>query len=264
MVRRSGALRHGDHPGRRALSQSESVARIAETLATARRSGRLLRADEVAITDAQAYDVQAHVHMALRGATPVVGYKLGYTSQVMRDAMGISDPNFGPLTQAMVMTSPARVGTLMQPKVEPELAVVVDRKLGVAKLHASLEVVDSVWKNYRFTWAHNTADGSSAAFAVIGAEIPTDLSLTDVTIEMTSSSGDVSVARVGDSGIDIEQSLKWLASRSEIRRELQPADIVLTGGLAAPLDLLDGGSIDATFRSVSWTTHVRVERNEPR
>lgn len=233
-------------------------------MATARRSGCLLRADEVAITDAQAYEVQARVHVALRDADPVVGYKLGYTSQVMREAMGIANPNYGPLTQAMVMTSPARIGTLMQPKVEPEFAVVVDRELGVAKLHASVEVVDSVWSDYEFTWAHNTADGSSAAFAVIGTEIPTGLSPADITIEMTSSSRDVSMARVADSGIDIEQTLKWLASRSEISRRLQPGDLVLTGGLAAPLDLLDGGWIEATFRSDSWATHVRVERDEHR
>lgn len=233
-------------------------------MAAARRSGRLLRADEVVITDAQAYDVQAHVHRALRNDFPVVGYKLGYTSQVMREAMGIANPNYGPLTEAMVMTSPARVGALMQPKVEPELAVVVDRELGVANLYASVEVVDSVWANYEFTWAHNTADGSSAALAVIGEEIPTDVSLTDITIEMTSSSGDALVARVGDSGIDIRQSLEWLASRAEIPRELQPADIVLTGGLAAPLDLVDGGWVEATFRSDSWATRVCVERNENR
>ncbi len=214
------------------------------------------------ITDAQAYDVQRLLHRALRQEAPVVGFKLGYTSSVMREAMGIADPNYGRLTRDMVKASPACIGSLTQPKVEPEFAVVVGTNLTIDAVHASMEVVDSVWADYQFTWAHNTADGSSAACAVIGDEIPVDVSLTDVTIEMMSSSGESAAVRAQDAGIDLDESLSWLASQSDVPRALQPMDVVLTGGLLAPFDLLDGGWIETTFRSGSWVTRVRVERNE--
>jgi 2-keto-4-pentenoate hydratase len=231
-------------------------------MASARRSGRLLIAEDLAIIDAQAYDVQGRLHRALRNDSPVVGFKLGYTSDVMRKAMGISHPNYGPLTEEMVMTSPACVGSLMQPKVEPEFAVIVGRDSTIGAMHASVEVVDSVWADYRFTWAHNTADGSSAAFAVVGEEIPKNVPLADITIEMTSSSGESSVVRAQESGIDVKESLRWLFHQSDVPRAPEPQDVVLTGGLAAPLDLVDGGWIEATFRSASWVTRVRVERDE--
>ena len=42
----------------------------------------------------------------------------------------------------------------------------------VGSAHACLEVVDSVLTDYRFRIEDNTADGSSAAGVVLGAEIP--------------------------------------------------------------------------------------------
>jgi 2-keto-4-pentenoate hydratase len=240
------------------------VVGIAESIAQARRAGSVLGADDVAVPDDQAYAVQREVRRLLYAQGSIIGFKLGYTSQVMRAAMGIAHPNHGPLIEGMVVQSPARVHGLMQPKVEPEFAIVIGNGGGITSIRASLEVVDSVWRGYQFSWAHNTADGSSAAFAVIGDEISIDASLTDLTIDVTSSSGEVSAVCAADSGIDIEGSLQWLANSSEIPRELQPKDIVLTGGLAAPIDLPDGGWIEATFRSSSWVTRVRVERDEHR
>ncbi|MDA9802858.1 hypothetical protein N9C30_00660 [bacterium] len=224
----------------------------------------MLSADDFLIGDDHAYLIQRDVRRLLFGEASIVGFKLGYTSQVMRDAMGIAHPNHGPLTEGMIVESPARVHGLMQPKVEPEFAVVIGDGGAIESIRASLEIVDSVWRDYRFSWAHNTADGSSAAFAVIAEEIPMNVSWTDLTIDVTSSVGEASAARAADSGFDMEQSLRWLANGSEMPRQLQPKDIVFTGGLAAPLDLVDGGWIEATFRSASWVTRVRVERDEHR
>ena len=44
--------------------------------------------------------------------------------------MGIDEPNHGPLTESMVVTSGTVVSGLLQPKVEPELAVFLARYPG--------------------------------------------------------------------------------------------------------------------------------------
>src|SRR5690606_35738079 len=82
---------------------------------------------------------------------------------------------------------------LLQPRVEPEIAIRLGRDLmappdsfddvivAVDEAYACLEIVDSVWDGYRFRIEHNTADGSSAAFVVLGPAIPLgDLSATAV------------------------------------------------------------------------------------
>ena len=178
----------------------------------------------------------------------------------MREAMGIDEPNHGPLTESMVVTSGTVVSGLLQPKVEPELAVFLDEQGRVERTVASLEVVDSIWQDYQFTWAHNTADGSSAAFAVLGDTMPEGCSPDSVDITLTSSDGSRSSASGNASGLDLPESLVWLANHPDLPRKLRAGDVILTGGLAKPLDLRAGGWINATFVVGEWTTTVRVER----
>ncbi|MCH9679471.1 MAG: 4-oxalocrotonate decarboxylase, partial [Actinomycetia bacterium] len=111
----------------------------------------MLDASRIDIGLDEAYRVQDRVHHRLRADSPTVGFKLGYTSQVMREAMGIDEPNHGPLTESMVVRSGTVVSGLLQPKVEPELAVFLDEQGRVERTVASLEVVDSIWQDYEFT-----------------------------------------------------------------------------------------------------------------
>lgn len=239
---------------------TESISEIAAAIVQARRDGKTLNSRSVHVDPAQAYTVQHHVLGQLRPDEEIVGFKLGYTSDVMRQVMGIDEPNHGPLLRSMLLASPARVHSLIQPKVEPEIAIRVDERGSIAEYLASVEVVDSVWSDYDFTWAHNTADGSSAAFAIIGEPIAVDVDRTCVTL--TSSSGRTQVAAVRDVRPDIDGSLEWLAHHPELPRRLRAGDIVLTGGLTAPLNLEPGGWIMARFDAPGWSTEVRVERRE--
>ena len=98
--------------------------------------------------------------------------------------MGIGEPNLGPLLDTMWRSTGATVGDgLLQPRVEPEIALVLDRDVDRAltaqealeacrEAVVALEVVDSVWTAYAMDLEHNTADGSSAAHVVVGPPLP--------------------------------------------------------------------------------------------
>ena len=59
---------------------------------------------------ADAYAIQALLTEArVERGERVLGWKLGYTSLVMRRQMGIASPNFGPLTDAMLLSSGSAV-----------------------------------------------------------------------------------------------------------------------------------------------------------
>lgn len=204
--------------------------------------------------------MQRAVREELRPDEEVVGFKLGYTSEVMRQAMGIDEPNHGPLLDSMVLAHPASIEGLIQPKVEPEIAIQIDGQGLIVGYFASIEVVDSVWSNYEFTWAHNTADGSSAAYAVIGDRI--DAQIDDMSITMTSSSGESCTSQLRETSPDIPGSLEWLASHPHLQRDFRDGDVILTGGLTAPLDLRPDGWISARFEAPGWSTEVTVERRE--
>jgi 2-keto-4-pentenoate hydratase len=151
----------------------------ARALRQARQAGRTLDtllSDSLSFSLDDAYRVQDQVTaLRLAGGERRAGWKLGYTSAVMRAQMAIDAPNFGPLTDVMLLDSPALLaGIALQPRVEPEIGLRLGRRLTAPcsvdqaldacdGALACLEIVDSVWAGYRFTLEDNTADGSSAA-----------------------------------------------------------------------------------------------------
>jgi 2-keto-4-pentenoate hydratase len=191
-----------------------------------------------------AYAVQAELtalHVA--AGRRVAGYKLGYTSLVMRRQMGIDAPNYGPLYEDMIVGSGATVDGYMQPRLEPEVAV--GRDLGgpglllhevaaaIAEVRSSLEIVDSVWRDYRFTVEQNTADGSSAAGVVLGPELGVDL---------------VGTATAAAAGGHPLNGVAWLCEQLAQRGEaLRKGQVVITGGLTATVPLNHGSRVEAVY-----------------
>ena len=84
------------------------------------------------------------------GDKRVVGCKLGMTSKVKRDALGIREPVYGRITADMLVPSgqPITVAELIHPRAEPELALVVGRPIppgaDVAVANISLAHVEAL------------------------------------------------------------------------------------------------------------------------
>ncbi len=245
----------------------QTVQGIARAILSARAAGEPIPAESLPVDALHAYDVQAIVTSARLSAGEVVtGWKLGYTSEAMREALGIDEPNAGPLTDAMVFTSPAQLpGSLLQPRVEPEIAVVLDGDGGIRELRPALEVVDSVWADYIFDWAHNTADGSSAAAAVLAPSAIDRGWLTSAEVVLTNSDGSESRGRVADQVPDLEAVVGWLRDLLEPRGpRLTAGCVILTGGLLAPIPLPAGGWARARFtNSRTQDDDIVVEARRP-
>jgi 2-keto-4-pentenoate hydratase len=136
----------------------------------------MLTAGETPVRPDTAYEMQARVRRQLHPEPDIAGFKLGYTSEVMRAAMGIEQPNHGALFDSMVLTSPALVRELIQPKVEPDSPCA-----SMATVRWSNTSRASKWSTrcgtLRVHLAHNTADRSSAAYAVLGSRLDARLRL---------------------------------------------------------------------------------------
>lgn len=214
----------------------------------------------VVLTLDQAYAIQALVTQArLDRGERVVGWKLGYTSLAMREQMGIDAPNFGPLTDAMLLPDGGQVpDTLTQPRVEPEVALRLawDIPAGadrdgvlacVASAHASLEIVDSVWTDYRFRLPDNTADGSSAAAVVLGPTLAL-AQLQSVEVTLWADGIAVGQGRGSDASGHPAEGVVWLAARlAERGQRLRAGDVIITGGLTRAEPLHPGACLRASF-----------------
>lgn len=217
------------------------------------------------LDSAAAYRVQELVTAGrLAAGGRIAGWKLGYTSAVMREQMGVVEPNYGPLLDRMILADAAVVpADVVHPRVEPEIAAVIGADVhpgepvlpAVASWHAALEVVDSVWEDYRFDWELNTADGSSAAYVVLGPALADDLvGNLEVSLVVTGSEEQ----RGHDSAAmgDPRQALAWLGHRlAERGRGLHAGDVVITGGLTRAVPLPSPGTAEGRFGEVVVTAH---------
>jgi 2-keto-4-pentenoate hydratase len=245
------------------------VANWAAVLATARRDrlgcAPISSSIDLTIDDAYAIQRAGAALRAMRGEK-VVGWKLGYTSLAMRSQMGIDQPNFGPLTDAMLVASNGTASAaLIQPRVEPEIGLRfaravpadanVDQVLGaVDQVFACLEVVDSVYPDYRFSLEDNTADGSSAAQVVLGPVLPSIDRLEEVTVVLLHNGVESGSATGRAASGHPAAGVVWLAGQLALQGgRIEAGHIVITGGLTRAVPLAIGDRVEAVFDD-----HTRV------
>ncbi len=211
------------------------------------------------MTTADAYAIQlAGIGLRESDGETVIGGKLGFTSRAMQQAMGVPHPNSGWLTDAMVVhDGVVRLDTLIHPKVEPEIAFLIGTDLEppispVEVLAATvgvmpcLEIVDSRYLGFRFGPLDNIADNSSAGLVVLGDPVPVhglNLALLGVVVE---SDGTLFATAAGAAALDHPAAaVAWLVNQDH--RRVRAGEIVISGGLTAPVDLHPGSVVSATF-----------------
>lgn len=233
--------------------------RTAETGHTARDP---LTDDWPELDVATAYRVQSAV-VAARG-DQVVGVKLGLTSRAKQRRMGIDAPLTGWLTDAMVLRpgEPVPVAELIHPRVEPEIVFTLGARLrgpgvtpatamaAVRTVSAGLEVIDSRYRDFRFTLPDVIADNASSARFVVG-EPNRDPATLDLELEacVLRESGAVVDTATGAAVQGHPANALALAANSLAERglALEEGWIVLTGGLTDALPLRPGHLITAEF-----------------
>lgn len=217
--------------------------------------------DEAPLSLTTAYAIQrALTAIRLAEGECIVGWKLGYTSRAMREQMGVDSPNYGPLTDAMLLPDGADLGArATQPRVEPEIAVRLGAELAgpvsvatvlrsVDAAFACLEVVDSVYTGYRFTLEDNTADGSSAAFVVLGDELPGLDHLDKVAVRMEHNGVPAGAALGAAASGHPLAGVAWLSAQVAAEgRALEAGAVIITGGLTAAVPLRAGDRVCAVF-----------------
>lgn len=210
-----------------------------------------------------AYAVQ-HAGLTLRLADgdAVIGGKLGFTSKAMQQAMGVDSPNSGWLTDTMLVHDRVlRLDELIHPKVEPEVAFVLGNDLlppvtaadvlaATTSVLPCLEAVDSRFVDFRFGPMDNIADNSSAGALVLGDPTPVDgidLALVGCVVWQDD---EVAATAAGAAALDHPAAaVAWMANNAhrpgapEGSPPLRAGDVVISGGLTAPVDLAPGTTV---------------------
>ncbi len=197
----------------------------------------------------------------------LIGVKLGLTSRAKQQRMGVHFPFVAWLTDAMILPvgDPVPRSRLIHPRVEPEIVFVMGERLegpgvtcaramsAVESVWAGAEIIDSRYRDFRFTAGDVAADNaSSGAFVTgpIGIEPSRlDLALEAVLVEV---GGEVVDSAAGAAVQGHPGEALALAANDLARRGhgIEPGWIVLTGGMTDAVPVAAGASVAMHFTNL--------------
>lgn len=146
-----------------------------------------LSLDHPALGVAGAYRIaRASIERRIARGERIIGIKMGFTSRAKMAQMGVDDLIWGWLTDAMMLVDGGSVAAsrFIHPRIEPELAVRLKAPLvgevtaleawaAVEAVAPALEIIDSRYRDFRFSLPDVVADNaSSSAFVVGGWQAP--------------------------------------------------------------------------------------------
>lgn len=205
-----------------------------------------------------------------RGAR-VVGKKIGLTSAAIRTALGVDEPDFGVLLDTMHVPEhrPVPLSALIQPKVEGEIAFVLDRDLddpyvneatvlrATAFVMPALEIIDSRITDWRITLGDTIADNASSGMFVLGGTAtPVDgLDLRHIGMSFFHNGALISTAAGAACLGNPVAAVAWLANTLRgYGGMLRAGDVILSGGLAAPVIPAAGDWIEMHMQALGIVT----------
>jgi 2-oxo-3-hexenedioate decarboxylase len=197
----------------------------------------------------------------------LVGVKLGLTSRAKQQRMGIATPLTAWLTDAMVLGAgePVTAGRFIHPRVEPELVFVLGERLAgpgvtaaralaaVRSVYGGAEIIDSRYKDFKFTLPDVVADNASSGAYVTGpVGLPPealDLAMEAVLVEVDGVVAD-SATGAAVQGHPAEALARAANDLGRRGLALEPGWIVLTGGMTDAVPLAAGTTVSLHFTSL--------------
>lgn len=221
----------------------------------------------------QAYKVQElSIEERLSRGEKLVGYKLGFTSRAKMLQMGVDDLIWGRLTNTMIVENNASIdlSQYVHPRAEPEIAFKLKKTLSgkitvkealdaIDGVAAAIEIIDSRYKNFKFSLTDVIADNCSSAGFVIGDWHKPNIDLSNLRMALQANGKDIAVgssADILDHPINsLVEAARCIALSGEA---LQPGQIILAGAATAAVALEQDQLISINIEHLSscnFNTH---------
>ena len=225
----------------------DDAARHAKAVPQIDPKGELSLADAYAI---QSASIQRRVSRGERR----VGVKMGFTSRAKMVQMGIDDVIWGRLSSAMQVEegAPLKFARFVHPRVEPELAFVLKKPLSgdatlvealaaVEAVAPALEIIDSRYRNFKFSLPDVIADNASSSGFVLGPWCRPDQDFSNLGLTLCI---DGRVVQVGSTAAILGHPLRSLVAAARLSADagepLQAGWVVMAGG-ATPAEWIQPG-----------------------
>ena len=221
---------------------------------------------------ADAYAIQTYNIERRVGAGRVIrGRKVGLTSRPMQELLGVSEPDFGVLLDDMFVEDGDEVPleTMLQPRVEAEMAFVIGRELAgpgvttsnaltaIAGVLPAIEIVDSRIADWKIKLVDTVADNASSGKLVIGGKLTkvTGIDLRLAGMVMTRNGAVIDTGAGAAALGNPARCVAWLASKlAAFGASLHAGDIVLPGAVHRMVPVQPGDVFRAEFAYLGAVT----------
>jgi 2-keto-4-pentenoate hydratase len=216
---------------------------------------------------------QEQVRTWVSDGAVIRGHKVGLASAAMQRQLGVNQPDYGHLTASMfhLEHQPIPARTFIQPKIEPEIAFVLGRRLegpGVTVADAvravefvlpALEIVDSRIQDWKISIVDTIADNASSGGVILGGTparpVDVDLRLAGCLLYRN---GDL--VETGASGAVLGSPLNalvWLANTiGPLGVAQEPGQVVMPGSMTKAIPLSPGDTVSTTIAGIGSVTAV--------
>ena len=211
------------------------------------------------LTLEQAYEIQA-MSMRRRYARGErrIGIKMGFTSRAKMAQMGVHDMIWGRLTDRMLIDAGTEISSTcyVHPRVEPEVVFLLNKPLSgridpmtamaaVEAVAPALEIIDSRYRDFKFSLTDVVADNSSSSGVVIGpwADPSIDLGNLGMLMEFNGAARQIgtTAAILGHPIFSLVAAARLVGERGD---RLEPGDLVMAGGATAAETLVAGDFVE--------------------
>lgn len=225
---------------------TEFAALLDEAARNARGVDQIDPKSEMSLEDAYAIQAASIERRLARGERRV-GVKMGFTSRSKMVQMGLHDVIWGRLTDAMLVEEGGETSfaKYVHPRAEPEIAFILKQSLpgtvtavealaAVEAIAPAIEIIDSRYKEFRFSLPDVIADNASSSGFVIGpwCDPRQDFSNLGLTLSI-----DGRVLQVGSTAAILNHPLRSLVAAARLSaaagEPLQAGWIVMAGGATA-------------------------------
>jgi 2-keto-4-pentenoate hydratase len=221
-----------------------------------------------------AYEVQRLlIKDRLATGQQIVGHKIGLTSISVQKQLGVDQPDYGVLTNAMEYGDQQEISFshLIQPKVEAEIAFILERDLDMESLSLAevirsvayavpaIEVVDSRIRDWKISIFDTIADNASSALFVLGGAAKKidqlDLRLCGMRLDHR---GEAVSSGCGGACLGNPlNALTWLARKmSKLEQPLREGQVILSGALGAMVPVTAGEVYEANISGLGSVTAI--------
>ena len=221
--------------------------RLARALVDAARAGRPIpplsdRHPELTVADATRIRDIVLAHRLARGER-LIGAKVMVPDASPDRQLAPADPALAWLTDAMVLPAGVvNVGELIRPRVEPRIALALERPLrgpirtasdllsATVRAHIALEVIDSRYDRDSLGAPDHIADNGGAASLLLGPGVipPAEGTLRRLRVDLDVEAGWVGLRDTGAAtSLSALEASVWLADQMSLRRHDQAAGALL-------------------------------------